>query len=103
MAEVVITKANFDEEVLKSDKPVLLDFWAVWCGPCQMLGPIVAQVAEEQEGVIKVGKVNVDEEPELAQQFGIVSIPTMIVFKDGKAVNQGVGFMDKAGVEALLK
>lgn len=102
MAEIVITKDNFEEEVLKSDIPVLLDFWAVWCGPCQMLGPIVAEVAEEKEGVIKVGKVNVDEEPELAQQFGIVSIPTMIVFKEGKAVNQGVGFMDKAGVEALL-
>lgn len=102
MAEIVITKDNFEEEVLKSEIPVLLDFWAVWCGPCQMLGPVVAQVAEEKDGVIKVGKVNVDEEQELAQQFGIVSIPTMIVFKDGKPVNQSVGFIDKAGVEALL-
>ena len=103
MAEIVITKNNFEQEVLQSDKPVLLDFWAVWCGPCQMLAPVIAQIAEEQEGVIKVGKVNVDEEQELAMQFGIASIPTLIVFKDGKPVNQGIGFMDKARVEALLK
>lgn len=103
MAEVVITNENFEKEVLQSDIPVLVDFWAVWCGPCQMLGPVIAQIAAEQEGKIKVGKVNVDEQPALAQKFGIVSIPTMIVFKDGKPVNQGIGFMDKAGVEALLK
>lgn len=102
MAEIVITNENFETEVLKSDKPVLVDFWAVWCGPCQMLGPIISQIAEEQEGKVKVGKVNVDEQPELAAKFGIASIPTMIVFKDGKAVNQGVGFMDKAHVEALF-
>ena len=103
MAEIVITKDNFEQEVLQSDKPVLLDFWATWCGPCQMLGPIIEQIAVEKEGVIKVGKVNVDEQQELAAQFGIMSIPTMLVFKDGKMVNQGVGFMDKARVEALLQ
>ncbi len=103
MAEIVITKENFEQEVLQSDKPVLVDFWATWCGPCQMLGPIIEQIATEKEGVIKVGKVNVDEQQELAAQFGIMSIPTLLVFKDGKVANQGVGFMDKGKVEALLQ
>lgn len=103
MAEVVITNDNFEVEVLKADTPVLVDFWATWCGPCQMLGPIVAQIAAENEGSLKVGKVNVDDEPELAAKFGITSIPTMIVFKDGQAVNQSVGFVEKEKIEALFK
>ncbi len=101
MAVITITKSNFESEVLHSDKPVLLDFWASWCGPCRMLSPIVDQVAEERADV-KVGKVNVDEQPELAGQFGVMSIPTLLVFKDGKLVNQSVGARPKAGVLALL-
>ncbi|MBR6360628.1 MAG: thioredoxin, partial [Clostridia bacterium] len=85
MAEITITNANFEEEVIKSDKPVLLDFWATWCGPCMMLGPIVKEIADERSD-IKVGKVNVDDEPALANRFGIQSIPTLVYFKDGKAV-----------------
>ena len=100
MSVVTITKNNFEAEVLHSDKPVLLDFWASWCGPCRMLSPIVDQVAEERPDV-KVGKVNVDEQPDLAAQFGVMSIPTLLVFKDGKLVNQSVGSRPKAG-EALL-
>ena len=101
MAVVTITKDNFASEVLQSSKPVLLDFWATWCGPCRMLSPIVDQVAEERTDV-KVGKVNVDEQPELAAQFGVMSIPTLLVFKNGKLVNQSVGSRPKAGVLALL-
>lgn len=101
MAVVTITKDNFDAEVLHSEKPVLLDFWATWCGPCRMLSPIVDEVAEEH-GDIKVGKVNVDEQPELAAEFGVMSIPTLLVFKDGKLVNQSVGARPKSGVLALL-
>ena len=101
MAVVTITKDNFNAEVLHSEKPVLLDFWATWCGPCRMLSPIVDEVAEEH-GDIKVGKVNVDEQPELAAEFGVMSIPTLLVFKDGKLVNQSVGARPKSGVLALL-
>ena len=101
MSVVTITKDNFNSEVLQSDKPVLLDFWATWCGPCRMLSPIVDQVADERTDV-KVGKVNVDEQPELAAQFGVMSIPTLLVFKNGKLVNQSVGSRPKAGVLALL-
>ncbi|MBE5761361.1 MAG: thioredoxin [Clostridiales bacterium] len=103
MAEVKITKANFDQEVIKSDIPVLLDFWAVWCGPCRMIAPILEQIANENEGKVKIGKVNVDEEPELAASFGIASIPTLIVFKDGKPVQAAVGVRPKAQIEAMLK
>ncbi len=102
MAEITITKDNFEQEVLKSDIPVLVDFWAVWCGPCQMVGPILSEIAEENEGKIKVGKVNVDEQPELAQQFGIMSIPTMMVFKGGEKVNQQVGAVPKEEILKLL-
>ena len=101
MEPMTITSANFDTEVLHSDKPVLLDFWASWCGPCRMLSPIVDEVAEERTD-IKVGKVNVDEQPDLAAQFGVMSIPTLLVFKDGKLVNQTVGARPKSGVMALL-
>ena len=101
MAVVTITKENFAQEVLQSTKPVLLDFWASWCGPCRMLSPIVDEVAEERTD-IKVGKVNVDEQPELAGEFGVMSIPTLLVFKDGKLVNQAVGARPKESVLALL-
>ena len=101
MAELKITAANFENEVLHSDKPVLLDFWATWCGPCRMLSPIVDEVAEERTDV-KVGKVNVDEQPELAGQFGVMSIPTLLVFENGKLVNRAVGARPKSGVLSLL-
>jgi thioredoxin 1 len=101
MAVVTITKDNFDAEVLQSAQPVLLDFWASWCGPCRMLSPIVDEVADERADV-KVGKVNVDEQPELASQFGVMSIPTLLVFQNGKLVNQSVGAKPKAAVLALL-
>lgn len=103
MAEIKITEANFESEVLKSDKPVLLDFWAQWCPPCRMLAPIVAEIANEYEGKVKVGKVNVDEEQELAIKFDVESIPTIIVFKDGKISAQTVGLQPKENLEALLK
>ena len=101
MSVVTINKENFNTEVLQSDKTVLLDFWASWCGPCRMLSPIVDQVADERPDV-KVGKVNVDEQPDLAGQFGVMSIPALLVFKNGKLVNQSVGSRPKAGVLALL-
>ena len=101
MAVINITSANFESEVLHSDKPVLLDFWATWCGPCRMLSPIVDEVAEAR-GDIKVGKVNVDEQPELAGQFDVMSIPTLLVFENGKLVNRAVGARPKSGVLSLL-
>lgn len=99
MAVLTITKENFETEVLQSDKPVLLDFWASWCGPCRMVSPIVDEIAEEVTDK-KVGKINVDEEPELASSFNIMSIPTLIVIKDGKVANTAVGVRSK---EAILK
>lgn len=101
MAVVTITKKNFEQEVLQSAKPVLLDFWASWCGPCRMLSPVVDEVAEERTDV-KVGKVNVDEQPELAGEFGVMSIPTLLVFEQGKLVRQAVGARPKASVLELL-
>ena len=102
MAEITITAANFEEEVLRSDIPVLLDFWATWCGPCRMIAPALAEIAAQQEGKIKVGKVNVDEEMALAGKFGITSIPTLIVFKNGQITNRALGAMPKEQIEALL-
>ncbi|MBQ7114851.1 MAG: thioredoxin [Clostridia bacterium] len=101
MAELTITSANFEEKVLKSEKPVLVDFWATWCGPCQMIAPTIHEISEERTDIV-VGKVNVDEEMQLAMQFGISSIPTLLVFKDGKLVNQGVGLLPKASVLKLI-
>ena len=102
MAELKITAANFENEVLRSDKPVLLDFYADWCGPCKMLSPILHELAEEKSGTLKVGKVNVDEQPDLAAEFGVMSIPTLLVFQNGRLVNQAVGARPKSGVLALL-
>ncbi len=99
MADVVVTDANFDKEVLKADKPVLVDFWAVWCGPCQMQGPIVEEVAKAMGGKAKVGKFNVDENPNVAQKYGIMSIPTLMIFKSGTVVKQFIGVQSK---ETLL-
>ncbi|SEH26860.1 thioredoxin [Selenomonas sp. KH1T6] len=101
MSAKVITSANFAEEVLQAKGTVLLDFWAEWCGPCRMLSPIIDEVAASHPEV-KVGKVNVDEQQALAQQFNIMSIPTLVVFKDGKKVNEAVGLMPKEQVESLL-
>lgn len=102
MKEITITKSNFKEEVLNSDKPVLIDFWAGWCGPCMKLAPIIAEIAQEYDGKIKVGKVNVDEEQELAIQYGIVSIPTVLLFKDGQVANSSIGYVGKQQLEAMF-
>jgi len=101
MSYINITNDNFFEEVVNSDKPVLLDFWASWCGPCRMIAPIVEEIAEERSD-IKVGKINVDEEPSLASQFGVMSIPTLVVMKNGEVVNQAVGVRPKAQILQLL-
>ena len=101
MAYINITADNFEEAVLKSEKKVLLDFWATWCGPCKMIAPIVEAIAEENDDII-LGKVNVDEEMALAVQFGITSIPTLLVFENGMQVNKGIGYMSKEAVLKLL-
>ena len=102
MAEVILTKENFNEEVLNSDIPVLVDFWATWCGPCMMLSPVIAELAEELEGKVKVGKVNVDEQNELAMQYRVASIPTLLLFKNGELVKTSVGFMPKDEIISTL-
>lgn len=101
MSVLYITTATFENEVLHSDKPVLLDFWASWCGPCRMVGPILDEIAAERSD-IKVCKINVDEQPALAAQFGVMSIPTLVVVKNGQEVNRSVGAMPKARILALL-
>ena len=100
--EITLTKTNFEAEVLKSDKPVLVDFWAPWCGPCRMLAPILAEIAEEKAGAVKVGKVNVDEEPELAAKYGISGIPALLIFKNGQVAGTSVGFKPKPELEAFI-
>ena len=101
MAVTVITKDNFAAEVLQSDKPVLIDFWASWCGPCRMLSPVVDEIADERTD-IKVGKVNVDEEPELASKFGVMSIPTLVVLMNGQVRNQSVGVIPKEKIIDMI-
>lgn len=101
MAITVITQENFASEVLEAQEPVLLDFWAPWCGPCRMLMPLIEEIAAERTD-IKVGKINVDENPDLANEFGVMSIPTLIVMKDGKPANQAVGGRSKAAILAML-
>lgn len=103
MAEVILNKDNFDAEVIKSDKPVLVDFWAEWCGPCRMLSPVIAEIANEQDGKVKVCKLNIDEEPALAEKYGVEYIPTLIVFKKGEPADSSVGFVPKEKIESMLK
>lgn len=102
MAVINITLENFEAEVIKSEKTVLVDFWAPWCGPCRMLSPVVDEIAEENTA-IKVGKVNVDEQEELAMRFGIMSIPTLIVFKNGEPVKKTMGVQPKAAILEMVK
>lgn len=101
MAELIITEQNF-EETLSSDKPVLVDFFATWCGPCSMLSPVIGEIAEEREGSLVVGTVDVDEQPELAARFGVSSIPTVILFRDGEEAGRFVGYRPKEAVEEML-
>ena len=101
MSALHINKASFEQEVLNSDKPVLIDFWATWCGPCRMIAPFLDEIADERSDV-KVCKVNVDEEPELARSFGVMSIPMLVVMKNGKVVNQSVGAIPKDRILSLL-
>lgn len=100
--EITLNKNNFQNEVMNSDKPVLIDFWATWCPPCRMLAPVIEEIAKEHDE-IKVGKVNTDDEPELANQFGIEAIPTIILIRDGKVVNRSMGYRPKEDVEEMLK
>lgn len=102
MSTISLHQQNFQSE-LDTQQPVLIDFWAPWCGPCRMFAPVVEEIAEENAGKIKVGKVNIDEEPELARQFGVMSIPTLVLCKDGKIVSKSVGAQPKHRVQAMLE
>lgn len=102
MAEMTITEANFEKEVLGSGVPVLVDFWADWCGPCKMLSPMIADIAKEYEGRVKVGKINIDEEQGLAVKYRVSSIPTLVLFQDGQEVKRSVGAVPKSQIEAML-
>lgn len=101
--EIELYKETFEQEVLQSDIPVLVDFWATWCGPCKMIAPIVKEIADEYDGKILVGKVNVDEEPDLTMQYNVSSIPTLMVFKNGQLVNKAVGYREKDEILIMLK
>ena len=103
MAELTITQQNFEQEVLLSKEPVLVDFWATWCGPCRMLAPVIEEIANEYAGKVKVGKVNVDDERELALEYGVSSIPTVMVFQNGEVKETSVGYRPKEEIEQLLK
>ncbi|MCR5684312.1 MAG: thioredoxin [Lachnospiraceae bacterium] len=103
MSEIIITESNFENEVLKSDKPVLVDFWATWCGPCRMMGPVIEAIAADHEADLKVGKCDVDENGEVAAQFNIQSIPTVILFKDGKEVKRSVGAKSRGEMEIFIE
>ena len=103
MEELTLTYDNFDKEVTESDKPVLVDFWAPWCGPCRIIGPVISEIAKEGDGSFKVGKVNVDDEPELAERFGIMSIPSIFVFKNGEVSAKQVGLTTKNDILNMLK
>ena len=103
MAELTITKENFASEVLASDKPVLIDLWAEWCGPCRMMAPVVAELAEDYAGRVRVGTVNVDEQADIAVRYGVSSIPTLLLFKDGREAGRLVGYRPKADVAAALE
>lgn len=103
MYEVILNARNFEEEVLKSDIPVLVDFWATWCGPCKMLAPTIARIAEEKAGAVKVCKLDVDEEPAIAAKYGIRSIPTLMLFKNGQLVKTSIGVQPKSAIEAMLE
>lgn len=103
MSVITLTKNNFDAEVLNSEKPVLIDFWAPWCGPCRMVSPVVDEIAQESDGTYKVGKINVDEQPELAAKFGVMSIPTLIVMKNGKVASTSVGARSKQAILGMLQ
>lgn len=101
--EIELYKETFEQEVLQSDIPVLVDFWATWCGPCKMISPIVKEIADEYDGKILVGKVNVDEEPDLTMQYNVSSIPTLMVFKNGQLVNKAIGYHEKDEILKMLK
>ena len=102
MAEIIVTDENFEAEVLHSDIPVLVDFWAEWCGPCKMLGPVIAQIAAEQEGKIKVCKANVDDCMDIAGEYNVASIPTVVLFKNGSEADRSIGFKPKDAIEAMF-
>lgn len=100
--EIKLTKDNFDAEVINSNIPVLVDFWATWCGPCRMIAPVIESIAEKFDGKIKVGKVNVDEEPEISLEYNIASIPTVMIFKNGEEVSKSIGYSDEAEIEQIV-